>query len=107
MNHLITVLIPTFNDFKAFQKVIKYYSNDKRVKIIVSDDSNDISQRNLIKSKCLEKGIYYVKGTKQKPVDNWNNLMKMINTPFFVLNHHDEYPINLSFWIYYIKIILD
>ncbi len=97
MNHLITVLIPTFNDFKAFQRAIKYYSNDQRVKIVVSDDSDDIFERNLIKSKCEEKGFFYVQGTKQLPVDNWNKLMKMIKTPFFVLNHHDEYPLNLSF----------
>ncbi len=97
MNYLITVLIPTFNDLKGFQRIVEAYSKDERVKIIVSDDSDDKYISNSIKNKCLEQGIVYFDGTKSSPVKNWNKLMKKIDTPFFVLNHHDEYPNNLKF----------
>ena len=82
---------------KHFKEQLKIIQMIRESKIVVSDDSDDIFERNLIKSKCEEKGFFYVQGTKQLPVDNWNKLMKLIKTPFFVLNHHDEYPLNLSF----------
>ena len=97
MNYILTVLIPTFNNFKAFKRVIKSYRNENRVKIIVADDSTDNLEKNLIKRECSKKGILYFEGTKLLPVDNWNRLIEKVETPFFTLNHHDEYPINISF----------
>ncbi len=97
MNYLISVLIPTFNNYEGFLNVLNFYSKDKRVKIIVSDDSSDFLIRNAIKKKCGEKSIKYLDGPKSLPVDNWNSLMQLIDTPFFVINHHDEYPSNLLF----------
>lgn len=97
MNYLITVLIPTYNNYNSFLNLFKAYISDIRVKIIVSDDSNDISEKNAIKRKCFEEGIIYLEGPKLLPVENWNFLMERIDTPFFVMNHHDEYPLNLSF----------
>ena len=97
MNQILTVLIPTYNSHKCFLKVVKSYQNDHRVRIIVSDDSDDIKEQNLIKSFCSKFKIHYSIGPKSSPAANWNKLLRNINTPFFVLNHHDDYPNNLNF----------
>ena len=97
MNYLITVLIPTYNNYNSFVNLVDAYIHDDRVKLIVSDDSTKISIKNAIKNKCFKEKIIYFDGPKLSPVDNWNSLMNMIDTPFFVMNHHDEYPLNLSF----------
>ena len=97
MSKLLTVLIPTYNNYKSFLKVINAYSNDKRVIIFVADDSSNEYQKECIKKKCFEKNIIYMEGKRTLPSDNWNYLMKKIRTPYFVLNHHDEYPNNLLF----------
>ena len=97
MFYLITVLIPTFNNYKSFLKVANSYFSDKRVKIIVSDDSTDKIEKNKIRNFCLENNIQYINGPKTLPVKNWNNLMKKIDTDFFIINHHDDYPSNLKF----------
>lgn len=94
---LLTVLLPTFNNSKSFLEIIKLYSKDKRVIIIVSDDSRDIKEKILIKKYCNLYGIKYFNGTRLTPADNWNSLLKKVKTPFFILNHHDEYPSNLYF----------
>ena len=41
MKYLISVLVPTFNDYQGFLNVLNSYSKDRRVKIIVSDDSSN------------------------------------------------------------------
>lgn len=97
MKKILTVLIPTYNSYDYFLKVIKYYKNDNRVKIVVSDDSDDDYEKKLIKSHCEEHQINYMKGTNTSAVKNWNKLLEKIDTPFFVLNHHDDYPNNLEF----------
>ena len=85
------------NNSKSFLEIIKLYSKDKRVIIIVSDDSRDIKEKILIKKYCNLYGIKYFNGTRLTPADNWNSLLKKVKTPFFILNHHDEYPSNLYF----------
>ena len=97
MKQILTVLIPTYNSHRKFTQVLKSYEKDNRVKIIVSDDSDDIEEKKLIKSTCEKFNIIYIDGPKSSPVKNWNLLLKNIDTPFFVLNHHDDYPNNLKF----------
>ncbi len=97
MKNKLTVLVPTFNNNKALTKIIDVYKNDQRVEIIVSDDSDNKREKSLIKSSCEVANVHYFEGPRTYPVDNWNKLLKMVNTPFFVLNHHDEYPDNLDF----------
>ena len=41
MKYLISVLVPTFNDYEGFLNVLNLYSRDRRVKMIVSDDSSN------------------------------------------------------------------
>ena len=97
MKYLISVLVPTFNDYEGFLNVLNLYSRDRRVKIIVSDDSSNALIKRAIKKKCIEKNIKYLDGPRSLPSENWNTLLKFIDTPFFVINHHDEYPNNLLF----------
>lgn len=97
MGYLISVLIPTYNDYEGFLNVLNRYSKDNRVKIIISDDSSDDLVKNAIKKKCIDQNIMYLNGPRSLPIKNWNSLMKFIDTPYFVLNHHDEYPSNLLF----------
>lgn len=97
MKHLISVLVPTYNDFEGFLNVLNFYSKDDRVKIIISDDSSNVKIRNAIKKKCIDENIEYLEGPRSLPIINWNNLMQFIDTPYFVINHHDEYPNNLLF----------
>ena len=61
MKKILTVLIPTYNSYDYFLKVIKYYKNDNRVKIVVSDDSDDNYEKKLIKSHCEEHQINYIR----------------------------------------------
>ncbi len=97
MKKFLTVLIPTYNSYQCFLKVIKSYQNDNRVKIIVSDDSDDNYEKDLIKSHCEKLKIDYINGPNLSAVKNWNKLLQKIETPFFVLNHHDDHPNNLAF----------
>ncbi len=97
MSKLLTVLIPTFNNYSLFLKVADIYKTDPRVTVIVSDDSSDKYQMSNIKSECIKNKFLYYEGPKSSPPNNWNFLMGHINTPYFVLNHHDEYPSNLKF----------
>ena len=97
MKYLISVLVPTFNDYQGFLNVLNFYSTDSRVKIIVSDDSSNALIKQEIKKKCMEKNIKYLDGPRSLPSENWNILLNFIDTPFFVINHHDEYPNNLLF----------
>ena len=97
MQQKLTVLIPTYNSHRKFMQVLKSYEKDNRVKIIVSDDSDDLEEKKLIKSTCQKFNIRYINGPRSSPVKNWNLLLKNVDTPFFVLNHHDDYPSNLKF----------
>ena len=51
----------------------------------------------LIKAMCKKANIIYFDGPKSSPAANWNLLIQMAEAPFFVLNHHDDYPVNLDF----------
>ena len=97
MNKILSVLIPTYNDYELFLRSVKTYLNNKRVIILVSDDSDDNNEKNLIKMFCIRNNINYFEGPRISPGENWNYLLRKINTPFFVLNHHDEYPSNLGY----------
>ena len=97
MKKLLTVLIPTYNNYDFFLRVVRSYLNDERIEMIVSDDSDNQIEKNYIKSRCEENNIKYFEGLKQSPSENWNYLLKMVKTPFFVLNHHDDFPSNLKF----------
>ena len=97
MSKLITVLIPTYNSYELFIRAASTYINDSKVTIIVSDDSNNIVEKNLIERYCIENKVEYFEGPHKSAGDNWNFLLNKIETPFFILNHHDEYPNNLEF----------
>ena len=100
MNDLISILIPTYNQSDTFEKIVKLYSSNSKVKIIVSDDSDDLKIKEKIKAICLEKNLSYFKGPQTSAINNWNFLLSLVETPFFVLNHHDDYPNNLFFLDY-------
>ena len=55
MNKLLTVLIPTYNNYELFLRIIDIYLTDERVKILVSDDSDNYIEKNLIKLFCKKK----------------------------------------------------
>ena len=97
MKKLLTVIIPTYNQIEIFEKIINTYSINPKIKIIVSDDSDNLICKEKIKGLCKLKKIDYYDGPQVSAVDNWNFLLEKIDTPFFVLNHHDEYPNNLNF----------
>ena len=100
MKEIISVLIPTFNLNSKFKEIVSIYSTHPKVKIIVSDDSSDKKIQQKIKKICKEKEIIYFKGPQTTPIKNWNFLLEKIDTPFFVLNHHDDCPNNLKFLEY-------
>ena len=50
MKKLLTVLIPTYNNYEFFLRVVRSYLNDKRIEMIVSDDSNNSIEKNYIES---------------------------------------------------------
>ena len=97
MSEILTVLIPTYNSFDAFYMVLNAYIRDKRVKVIVSDDSDDKQQKKMIEEFCQKLNILYIEGPRVTAVTNWNSLLNNIETPFFVINHHDDFPTNLLF----------
>lgn len=100
MDKLISILIPTFNQINLFEKIVGLYSYHPKVTIIVSDDSDDVKIKEKIKATCYLKKILYFQGPQKSAVDNWNFLLKKVDTPFFVLNHHDEFPNNLLYLDY-------
>ena len=52
MKKLISILIPTYNQTNIFEKIIALYSNNPKVKIIVSDDSDNLKIKEKIKAIC-------------------------------------------------------
>ena len=78
MKKLISILIPTYNQTNIFEKIIALYSNNPKVKIIVSDDSDDLKVKEKIKVTCYVKNILYFQGPQKSAVDNWNFLLKKV-----------------------------
>ena len=97
MEKIISVLIPTFNQTASFTKIVSIYSKHPKVKIIVSDDSSEPNIQEKIKNFCIKREILYFKGPQSNAIKNWNFLLEKVNTPFFILNHHDDCPNNLAF----------
>ena len=76
MYPILSVLIPTYNDYELFLRSVKTYLNNKRVIILVSDDSDDHNEKNLIKMFCIRNNINYFDGPRISPGENWNYLLK-------------------------------
>ena len=49
MQKILSVLIPTYNNNESLKKVLDSYVGDKRIEILVSDDSDDEDKKMLIK----------------------------------------------------------
>ncbi len=97
MTKLLSVLVPTYNNYELFLRVVEKYLFDLRIIILVSDDSDDYIEKKSIQLFCKNNNIIYFNGPKKSAVENWNYLIGKTTTPFFVVNHHDEYPDNLYF----------
>ena len=50
MQKILTVLIPTYNNNESLKKVLDSYIGDKRIEILVSDDSDNEDKKMLIKA---------------------------------------------------------
>ena len=48
MSKLITILIPTYNNYALFKRATRTYLNNSKVNIIVSDDSDDFKVKKSI-----------------------------------------------------------
>lgn len=97
MPKLLTVLVPTYNNYELFLRVVGSYLIDERVIMIVSDDSDNYIEKKSIELFCKNNNISYFEGPRKSAGENWNYLIRKTRTPFFVVNHHDEYPNNLEF----------
>ena len=97
MTKLLTVLLPTYNNYELFLRVVENYLIDGRVTMLVSDDSDNYIEKKSIEIFCKKNNITYFQGPRKSAGENWNFLIKKARTPFFVINHHDEYPDNLYF----------
>ena len=90
---MLDILIPCYNSelfLKDLDKAASFIDSGK-IKIIVSDDSNIEIISKKIEMFCQKNKIFYVKGPRTKnAVDNWNNLLKMSESDYFILLHHDE-----------------
>ena len=97
MIKLLSVLIPTYNNYQLFLRVVENYLFDQRIVILVSDDSDNYIEKKSIQLFCKNNNIRYFEGPKRSAGENWNYLIGKTTTPFFVVNHHDDYPNNLLF----------
>ena len=59
MQKILTVLIPTYNNNESLKKVLDSYIGDKRIEILVSDDSDNEDKKMLIKAMCKNSISYY------------------------------------------------
>lgn len=90
---MLDILIPSYNCelfLKDLDEAASFIDSGK-IKIIVSDDSDIEVISNKIEIFCQKNKIVYVKGPRTKnAVDNWNNLLKLSESEYFMLLHHDE-----------------
>ena len=58
MQKILTVLIPTYNNNESLKKVLDSYVGDKRIEILVSDDSDNEDKKMLIKAMCKKQILF-------------------------------------------------
>lgn len=87
---LLSVLIPAFGNISGVSRILESFALLDCTEIIVSDDSIELVHQQAIKALCETYEAEYVEGPRQGAIYNWNYLLKRINTPYYVIIHHDE-----------------
>ena len=91
---ILTVLVPAYNSLDGVESIVDAIKSRKNVGVIISDDSSDSAVADAIKTYIVnfKRSDYkYIKHESTgNAVDNWNSLLSMVDSKFFVLVHHDE-----------------
>lgn len=102
---LLSILIPAYNYSAGVEKIfdrlglLSVPSLWNRIEVIVMDDSNnsdvEIQMKNIIDSiKCVK---YMRNNQTAGPCKNWNALIQQAQGKYFILIHHDEFPLTKNF----------
>jgi glycosyltransferase involved in cell wall biosynthesis len=104
---MITVLIPTYNRPKQFERALASLNNQsyKELKIIISDNSSN-NESSKIVGKFKDLNIYYTKNKKNIGLKkNFLNTLSHVQTKYFVWLLDDDYFVDNYFFLKASKII--
>tara|TARA_B100002051_G_C16743793_1_gene646100 strand:+ start:4772 stop:5671 length:900 start_codon:yes stop_codon:yes gene_type:complete len=99
----ISILIPAYEEPVGIKVILDHLEQSKiyDYECLIYDDSESEKVMEVVKSHCLfaERKIKYRKNTNnQGAVRNWNSLMNDCEGEYLLFMHHDECPLNLSFF---------
>jgi len=103
---LLSILLPTYNYPAGVDKILDHldllvnpYSIPNNVEVLISDNSdNDSARKKIEKISKKVKGVEYnYNYTSLGPCMNWNSLIERSQGKYFILMHHDEFPLVRDF----------
>lgn len=87
---MLDILIPSYNSLRFLPRLIAL-KDIKGINILIADDSSDAKISQAIYLDAHKYGFKYFSGTRTgNPVDNWNFLLSISKSEFFMILHHDE-----------------
>lgn len=102
---LLSILLPTYNYSAGVEKIFNQLDLSSipslwhRIEVIVMDDSNNSDVE--IQMKKIADTIKCVKYTRNNqaagPCKNWNMLIDQAKGKYYILMHHDEFPLTKDF----------
>jgi glycosyltransferase involved in cell wall biosynthesis len=110
---LLSILIPAFNYYEGVKKIFKHLDLLsipylwKNIEVVVMDDStnNDIE----IQINSIIDTIECVRYVRNKPsvgaCKNWNKMIGQAHGKYYILMHHDEFPLTEGFVAKAVQII--
>jgi len=102
LTQLLDILIPAYNNLCGIKRILNFIPTSvyPKLRIVISDDSNNHEIENYLIELSLDLKITYVSGPKNGAINNWNSLLQYVESDFFVLLHHDEAIVNFKFLEY-------
>ena len=102
---LLSILLPAYNYAAGIEKIFNQLdllaipSLWHRIEIIVMDDSNNNNVENRMKSvvDTIECVRYTRNNPAAGPCKNWNMLIEQAQGKYYILMHHDEFPLTKDF----------
>ena len=102
---LLSILLPAYNYTEGIEKIFNQLnllaipSLWHRIEIVVMDDSTDNNVEILMKGivdtiKCVK---YVRNNPAAGPCNNWNMLIEQAQGKYYILIHHDEFPLTKYF----------
>lgn len=93
----LTIVLPNYNYFEGYEKNLanisaQSISSQEELKVIISDDSTSSQIEDHFAVNYRKHGNYkYARGPQAGGVANWNECIRLADTRYTMILHHDEY----------------